>query len=108
MTIWGDLEADTRQISALHEKGRTDVIQFETKKFACPADIFFLFPCLFFNLGIKLRVVWRAVLNELCRFSRLENYVLVWATESRRDMQTCLSKNLVLLSFFGFRDSSFS
>ena len=103
VSIWRDLGTDIRQVGAPYdEKGRTDIIQFETKKFACPTNAFFLFPCLPFYLGIQLRVVGRMVLSELCSFSRLENDVLVCVTEVRRNIQTCLSINLVLLSFFTF------
>lgn len=109
MSIWRDLGTDIRQVSAPYdEKGQTDIIQFEIKKFACPTNVFSLFPCLSFYLSIQLRVVWRMVLSELRSFSRLESGVLVCVTEVRRNMQTCLSKNLVLLSFFAFRGSSFS
>ena len=89
-------------MSGPHEGIYADVVQFEAQKFACLADAFFLFLCLSLNLSVHLRVVWRVVLNELCGFPRLVDVAVGFGVKTRGNMQTCLSKNLVLLSFFSF------
>ena len=82
MSVWIDLGRDTCQISMPHEEKRTDVIQFETQMLACFADVCFLFLCLPFYLGVRLRVVGGVVLSEPCSLPCLDPDVVVCTAET--------------------------